>query len=114
MPRTASASDPFLAIASPTRRQILDLLRAGERRVGELCEEMAVSQPAVSQQLAILEQAQLVERRREGKFVVYSLRAEPLADVADWVAHYETFWREKMAALGHHLDAKARKEKQRS
>jgi DNA-binding transcriptional ArsR family regulator len=108
--RAAATADVFQAIASPTRRRILELLRGGERDVSSLCGEVDVSQPAVSQQLAVLKEAGLVEERREGRHRVYRLHARPLEEVAAWVGMYEAFWRSRLDALGAHLDAEAARE----
>ena len=95
---------PFAAIASPTRRKLLDLLKDGERTVGALTEALGVSQPAVSQHLAALREVGLVGERREGRFRFYCLNADPLAEVMAWVKAYEVFWNEKLDALGRTLD----------
>jgi DNA-binding transcriptional ArsR family regulator len=93
----------FAALASPLRRELLDLLRAGERNAGELAAAFAVSRPAVSQHLAVLQQARLVEERRAGRHRVYALRAGPLRAVTDWLGPYQDFWTERLDALGRHL-----------
>ncbi|HJL18560.1 MAG TPA: metalloregulator ArsR/SmtB family transcription factor [Sandaracinaceae bacterium LLY-WYZ-13_1] len=94
----------FRAIGDPTRRAILDALVEGERSVGELTERFEVSQPAVSQHLKILREAGLVAPRRDGRRRLYRVEAGPLREVYDWVAHYERFWDDKLAALGRFLD----------
>ncbi len=93
----------FQAIADPTRRALLDLLRAGERPVKSLVERFEISQPAISQHLRVLRRAGLVSERRAGRLRLYRLHAGALAEVADWLAHYEEFWKTKLAALGRHL-----------
>lgn len=108
MSRGAAAADAFAAIASPTRRRILELLRRGERSVGEICDEVDdVSQPAVSQQLGVLEEAGLVVVRKDGRKSFYRLDARPLREVATFIERYESFWRSKLVALGDHLDRTA-------
>lgn len=104
MPRAAAAESVFTAIASPARRHVLDLLRDGERSVSALTEALAVSQPAVSQHLAALREAGLVDERREGRFRFYRLNAKPLAEVMEWVRAYEDFWTARLDALGCTLD----------
>jgi DNA-binding transcriptional ArsR family regulator len=79
------------ALAEPHRRQILDLLRDGERPAGELVERVALSQPGVSKHLKVLREAGLVTVRADGKRRVYALRAEPLAEVDAWLARYRAF-----------------------
>ena len=100
-PRTEVA---FGALASRTRRRILDALLRGERSVGELVRVARVSQPAVSQHLAVLREAGLVEERRDGRFRYYRLDARPLAEVLGWLRRYERFWSGRLAALRRVLD----------
>ena len=95
---------PYAAMAEPHRRQILDLLRDGERPAGELVERLALSQPGVSKHLKVLREAGLVAVRPEGKRRLYALRAEPLAEVDAWLAHYRTLWSESLDALERHLE----------
>jgi len=97
-------ADVYLAIADPTRRRLLDLLGPGERPVHVLAAGFRMSRPAISQHLRILRRVGLVEVRRDGREHRYRLRAERLREVFDWVAHYQAFWSEKLAALGHYLD----------
>src|SRR3954471_793920 len=95
---------PFDAIACDTRRKLLDALRDGERTVTSLVEVLGVSQPAVSQHLKALREAGLVDERAEGRFRFYRLTPEPLAEVLAWVKAYETFWTQRLAAIGRVLD----------
>jgi DNA-binding transcriptional ArsR family regulator len=99
----------FHAIASPTRRKLLDVLARGERTVGDLVESMDVTQGAVSQQLAVLERAGLVAQRAEGRFRFYSLRAEPLALVDQWLRGYREFVAGRLDVLGVVLDEMEKK-----
>lgn len=110
MIRLVTFDSPFAAIACPTRRRLLDLLKDGEQSVGSLTKALGVSQPAVSQHLAALRDVGLVGERREGRFRLYRLDAEPLAEVMDWVKSYERFWNEKLDALGRALDRMKEKE----
>jgi DNA-binding transcriptional ArsR family regulator len=96
---------PFAALAEPHRRQILDLLRDGERSAGNLVERLDLSQPGVSKHLKVLREAGLVTVRAEGKHRVYGLRAEPLAEVDAWLARYRAVWSERLDALERHLEA---------
>jgi DNA-binding transcriptional ArsR family regulator len=100
----AAVESPFAAIASSTRRRLLDLLKGGEKSVSALTEALSVSQPAVSQHLAALRDAGLVVERREGRFRFYGLNAAPLAEVMGWVRTYEEFWTGRLDALGRTLD----------
>ena len=92
------------ALAEPHRRQILDLLREGERPAGELVERLALSQPGVSKHLKVLREAGLVTVRADGKRRLYRLRADPLAEVDTWLARYRAFWSERLDELERHLE----------
>jgi DNA-binding transcriptional ArsR family regulator len=94
----------FAALAEPSRRRILDLLREGERPVGELVDHLRVSQPAVSKQLRILKDAGLVGVRPSGRRRLYALRAAPLAEVDAWLDPYRRHWIERLDALEQHLE----------
>jgi DNA-binding transcriptional ArsR family regulator len=105
MSRSASDESVFQAIASPTRRALLDALALGESNVSDLVDSLDVTQSAVSQQLAILKSAGLVEERAEGRFRHYRLRAEPLAEVDAWIGRYRAYMERQLDALGRVLDA---------
>jgi DNA-binding transcriptional ArsR family regulator len=94
----------YAAVAEPSRRQILDLLRGGERSVNELVASLDLSQPGVSKHLKVLREAGLVEVRPDGKRRWYGLRAAPLADVADWLEPYRRHWSGRLDALERHLE----------
>ena len=89
------------AIADPTRRGIVDRLRAGPRSVGELADSLPVSQPAVSQHLAVLREARLVERRRQGRRSVYRLRPQGFEPLRRYV---ESMWDDALAAYAASFD----------
>lgn len=95
--------ETFTAIADPTRREILALLRAGEQPAGALVEALALPQPNVSKHLKVLRAAGLVSIRVEGPKRFYSLDPAPLAELDDWLAPYRAFWSDKLDALGEHL-----------
>jgi DNA-binding transcriptional ArsR family regulator len=94
----------FAVLADPTRRRILDLLRAGERPVGELVERLELSQPAVSKHLRVLREAGLVEVRADAQRRLYRLRLEPLVEVDEWLAPYRRLWGGALDDLGRHLE----------
>lgn len=107
-----SVSDAvFRALADPTRREMLALLRERELTVQELAGPFAMSQPAVSQHLAVLRESGLVSARREGRNRLYRIEPEALKPVDDWLEHYRHFWTEKLWALGELLDEEARDHK---
>jgi DNA-binding transcriptional ArsR family regulator len=94
----------FEVLAEPRRRDILDLLRAGERPVGELVDELALSQPAVSKHLKVLRDAGLVEVRQDAQRRWYRLSPAPLAEIDAWLEPYRDLWRGRLDALEAHLD----------
>jgi DNA-binding transcriptional ArsR family regulator len=94
----------FEVLAEPNRRRILDLLRAAERPVGELVDELAVSQPAVSKHLRVLRQAGLVEVRSDAQRRIYRVRAEPLRAIDEWLEPYRQLWAARLDDLERHLD----------
>src|SRR3954447_22445036 len=104
MSRRRAATDVYTAIADPTRRRLLDQLGRGEQTVLGLARPFAMTLSAVSQHLKRLRDAGLVSVRRAGRERYYRLDPRPLRDVSDWVGRYERFWRQKLAALGDHLD----------
>lgn len=93
----------FAALADPTRRAILERLSDGEVSVTELAEPFAMSLPAVSKHLKVLERAGLIARGRDAQWRPCRLEAAPLKDVADWVDHYKRFWAESLDRLGDYL-----------
>ncbi|MEZ5100713.1 MAG: metalloregulator ArsR/SmtB family transcription factor [Thermoleophilia bacterium] len=94
----------YTAVAEPSRRLILDLLRERERSVGELVDRVGLSQPGVSKHLRLLREAGLVEARAEGRQRVYRLRAEPLAELDRWLTPYRALWSASLDALERHLE----------
>jgi len=105
MERGDAAENVFQAIASPTRRALLDSLSHGESNVTNLVTGLDVSQSAVSQQLTILRNAGLVEERTVGRFRYYRLKAEPLSAVDAWLDRYRGLMERQLDALGRVLDA---------
>jgi DNA-binding transcriptional ArsR family regulator len=94
----------FEVLAEPTRRRILDLLRDGERSVGELVDRLTLSQPGVSKHLRVLRDAGLVEVRIEAQRRWYGLRPEPLTEIDAWLEPYRRLWAQHLDALEQHLD----------
>src|SRR4051812_774824 len=91
----------FAALADPTRRAILARLAAGEASVTELAEPFAMSQPAISKHLKVLEKAGLISRRRDAQRRPCRLEARPLAEATEWLEGYRQFWEQRFQ----HLDA---------
>ncbi len=101
----------FAALADPTRRAILERLAAGEATVMELAAPFAVSQPAISKHLKVLERAGLITRGREAQRRPCRLEAGPLAEVAAWAERYRQFWDRRFDALEAYVKGLAAKEK---
>lgn len=91
-------------LAEPRRLAILELLRDGERPVGELVDRLRVSQPAVSKHLRVLKEAGLVEARPEGQRRLYRIRPDPLAELDEWLGAYRQLWTTHLDRLEEHLD----------
>ena len=96
----AAAEDKmFQALADPSRRAIFKSLLRGEAAVKELTARFDISQPAVSQHLAALKEAGLVNARREGRWVYYRVEPRGMKPLLDWIAHYRAFWTERVDRL---------------
>jgi DNA-binding transcriptional ArsR family regulator len=99
MARAATTSDVFNAIAEPQRRQILVLLRTGERAVTELADELGMTQPGASKHLRVLREVGLVRDRKAGKQRLYGLDGRGLRPVHEWTGGFERFWNESFGRL---------------
>ena len=104
-------STTLAALSDPTRRAILARLAGGEATVTELAAPFAMSMPAVSRHLKVLEQAGLITRSREAQWRPCRITAAPLKDVADWLSHYQRFWTESFEHLDEYLRDAQKKEK---
>ena len=93
----------FSALADPTRRAILARLTMGEASVNELAAPFAMSLPAVSRHLKVLEHAGLITRGREAQWRPCRLEAEPLKEIAGWVEHYRRFWDQSFDRMDDYL-----------
>ena len=94
----------FEVLAEPRRREILDLLRDGERLVGDLVDRLELTQPTVSKHLKLLRGAGLVEVRTDAQRRWYRLRPAPLAEIDEWLAPYRRMWTNSLDALERHLE----------
>jgi DNA-binding transcriptional ArsR family regulator len=99
MARAATTTDAFNAVAEPRRRQILDVLAAGERPGQDLVRLLGVSQPQVSKHLRVLREVGAVDVRGEGRQRLYRLNASALKPIHDWVKSYERAWSERFDRL---------------
>jgi DNA-binding transcriptional ArsR family regulator len=94
----------FEVLAEPNRREILALLREGERPAGDLVDRLGIAQPTVSKHLKLLREHGLVSVRQDAQRRVYSLSPEPLRELETWLAPYRTLWSTRLAALESHLN----------
>ena len=94
------------ALVDPHRRALLDLLRERECAVGELVEELGLTQPTTSKHLRVLRDVGLVHVRKEAQRRVYTIDPGPIADLDAWLAPYRRLWNNSLDALGRHLDNK--------
>lgn len=101
-------TDPFRAIADPSRRKMLDAMRERERSVGELTAMLGVRQPTVTGHLNVLRRARLCTVRAQGRHRYYAAAPERLAEIEVWLAPYRAFWTERMSRLGVVLAREAR------
>ena len=104
--RSAAAPDIFRAVSDPTRRAILDRLRAGGAPVNALAADFAQTRPAISKHLRVLREARLVHERKVGRERIYELDPLPLQQVAGWVEGYRSFWMVNLGNLKRHLEVK--------
>jgi len=100
----------FQALADPTRRAVLDLLRGGSQPAGEIAGAFPISRPAISKHLRLLRRAHLVNEHREGRHRVYRLNPEPLKAVDTWLDQYRNFWKMNLASLKSFVEAEHAKE----
>jgi DNA-binding transcriptional ArsR family regulator len=105
VPRAATTSDVFNAIAETSRRDILVYLAARERPVGEIVDALGLAQPSVSKHLKVLRHVGLVDLRRDGRQMFYRTNVEALRPLHEWTRIFEPFWRHQLSRL------KARAEK---
>ncbi len=107
MPRAATTTDVFNAIAEPRRRAIIDVLVDGRAHpVGEVVGRLRMPQPAISKHLAVLRQVGIVAASKHGRFRLYRLNAEELKPVHDWVKAYERFWTHQLGRIKERAERK--------
>jgi DNA-binding transcriptional ArsR family regulator len=108
---THSVEAAFGALADPTRRAVLDLLRRGSLPAGRIARAFPVSRPAISKHLRLLRRAHLVRERREGRRRLYHLNPEPLRAVDAWLNDYRIFWQMSLSDLKSFVETEYEKEK---
>ena len=99
MPRAATTSDTFNAIAEPRRRNILDYLAPRERPVGDIVVALGLAQPSVSKHLRVLLDVGLVEVRRDGRQSFYRTNAVEIRALHEWTSRFERYWRNQLARV---------------
>ncbi len=109
---TYSPDAAFQALADPTRRAVLDLLRRGSQPAGQIAQAFTVSRPAISKHLRLLRRAHLVREHREGRNRVYQLNPEPLRAVDNWLNEYRRFWTASLNNLKAFVEAEYARETQ--
>ena len=97
--QTQTLDRVFGAISDPTRREILTRLSASDERVTDVARHFSISLNSVSKHVRVLEQAGLVRRSVQGRTHMLSLNASPMAEAADWIEYYRTFWTDRLASL---------------
>jgi len=100
------SEDVFVAIADPTRRQILRMLAPRPLPVKEVASKFKISRPAISRHLRVLRNVGLIQEETRGRQHYYQLRAERLSEVRDWVSYFDAFWQDKLLNLKHHVEKK--------
>jgi DNA-binding transcriptional ArsR family regulator len=106
MPRAATRSDPFNAVAEPRRRDILEFIAGDERSVGEIADALELEQPSVSKHLHVLHSVGLVTVRRDGRRALYRINAEGLRTIHDWAGLFAQYWRGQLRRIKAHAEDK--------
>ena len=106
MPRAATTSDAFNAVAEPRRREILDYLAVQERPVGDIVASLGLEQPSVSKHLRVLLNVGLVSVRRDGRRMLYRVNAEAIRPLHEWTSTFERFWRHQLNRVKERAEGK--------
>jgi len=106
VPRAATTSDAFNAVAEPRRRVILNFLALQERPVGDIVDSLNLEQPSVSKHLRVLRQTGLVNVRRDGRRMLYRTNAEAIRPLYEWTSTFERFWRHQLSRIKKRAEAK--------
>lgn len=106
MPRAATTSDAFNAVAEPRRRAILNYLALQERTVSEIVDALEMEQPSVSKHLKVLKDVGLVQVRREGRNMLYRINGEAIRPLWEWTSTFEKYWRHTLLRVKDRAEAK--------
>jgi DNA-binding transcriptional ArsR family regulator len=107
VPRAATTSDAFNAVAEPRRRKILDYLALSERQVGEIVEALGVEQPSVSKHLRVLRDVGLVSVRRDGRKMLYRVNGEAIRPLHEWAGQFERCWQHQLDRIKERAEGKS-------
>ena len=107
MPRAATTSDAFNAVAEPRRRDILNYLVLRERAVGDIVKALGMEQPSVSKHLGVLRDVGLVHVRRDGRRMLYRTNAEAIRPIHEWTSTFERYWRHQLNRVKERAEEKA-------
>lgn len=110
MPRAATTSDAFNAVAEPRRREILNFLAPQERPVGDIVDHLNLEQPSVSKHLRVLREVGLVNVRREGRRMLYRTNAEAIRPLYEWTSTFERFWRHQLSRIKERAEDQAKRD----
>jgi DNA-binding transcriptional ArsR family regulator len=109
MPRAATTSDTFNAIAEPRRRDILDYLAPRAHHVGDIVTALGLAQPSVSKHLRVLRDVGLVEVRRDGRLAFYRTNADGLRPLHEWTSRFERYWHNQLTRVKERAERQARR-----
>ena len=109
MPRAATTSDAFNAVAEPRRRDILNYLALQERAVGDIVASLGLQQPSVSKHLRVLKDVGLVSVRRDGRHMLYRTNAEAIRPLHEWTSTFERLWRHQLQRIKERAEEKMKK-----
>lgn len=109
MPRAATTSDAFNAVAEARRRKILSFLALEERAVGEIVARLGLEQPSVSKHLRVLREVGLVRARRDGRRVLYRTNVEAIRPLHEWTGRFERYWRHQLSRVKERAEGKGLK-----
>lgn len=108
MPRAATTSDAFNAVAEPRRREILNYLALQERPVGDIVASLRLEQPSVSKHLGVLRDVGLVHVRRDGRRMLYRTNAEGIRPLHEWTKTFERFWQHQLSRIKERAEARSK------
>ena len=106
MPRAATTSDPFNAIAEPRRREILEFIAGSERSVSEIVDALELPQPSVSKHLQVLRDVRLLSARKDGRRTMYRINPETLRSIHEWSGMFAQYWRAQLRRIKAHAEEK--------